>query len=320
MNNRQTITFLTRRFREAGIQPDTRHGQNFLIDLNLVRLLADSARLEPRDVVLEVGTGTGSLTQLLAQRAGAVVSVEISQELHQLASEELVDYDNVTLLQLDALKNKNRFHPAVLDTLADRLRAVPDGRPKLVANLPYNIATPVISNLLLTDVVPHSMNVTIQKELADRITAGPGSKDYGALSVWIQSQCDASVIRVLPPSVFWPRPKVESTILQLLVRPERRRQIANLPFLNSFLRSLFLHRRKFLRSGLMAAWKKRIGKDAVDEVLREMDFGPDARAEQLAAPQLLDLCERIRRRVEAAEGAAPAGGREDRPQASPPGG
>jgi len=302
MNNRQTISFLTRRFRDAGIYPDTRHGQNFLVDLNLVRLLADSARLERRDVVLEVGTGTGSLTGLLAQRAGAVVSVEISRELHQLASEELMDYGNVTLLHLDALKNKNRFHPLVLETLADQIGAVPRGRPKLVANLPYNIATPVISNLLLTNVVPHSMTVTIQKELADRMTASPGSKNYGALSVWIQSQCDASVVRVLPPSVFWPRPKVESAIIHLAVRTEQRARIADLGFLNTFLRRIFLHRRKFLRSGLISAWKKPIGKEAIDRVLKEMDFGSDVRAEQLTVPQLLALSETIRQCVTNAEG------------------
>ena len=154
MSNRQTISFLTQRFRDAGIWPDTRHGQNFLIDLNLVRLLVDAASLSRRDVVLEVGTGTGSLTAMLAARAGAVVTVEISGELHQLASEELVDFENVTLLHMDALKNKNRFHPTLLQTIAQQVENVPDGRLKLVANLPYNIATPVISNLLLTDILP----------------------------------------------------------------------------------------------------------------------------------------------------------------------
>jgi 16S rRNA (adenine1518-N6/adenine1519-N6)-dimethyltransferase len=294
MNNRQTISFLTRRFREAGIRPDTRHGQNFLIDLNLVQLLVESARLEPRDVVLEVGTGTASLTALLAQRAGAVVSVEISRELHQLASEELVDVANVTLLRMDVLKNKNHFDAHLLDTLAQQLASVAGARLKLVANLPYNIATPVISNLLLTEQVPYSMTVTIQKELADRITARPRTKDYGALSVWIQSQCDASVIRVLPPAVFWPRPKVHSAIIQLVVDPSRRARIADLRFFNLFLRSVFLHRRKFLRSGLLSAYKKQLGKDAVDRVLQQMGFGADVRAEQLTVDQLADLAEHIR--------------------------
>jgi 16S rRNA (adenine1518-N6/adenine1519-N6)-dimethyltransferase len=308
VNNRQTISFLTRRFRDAGIHPDTRHGQNFLVDLNLVRLLADAAHLEAKDVVLEIGTGTGSLTALLAARAGAVLTVEISQELHQLASEELVDHDNVTLLRMDALKNKNRFNQSLLDTIARQVSSIPQGRLKLVANLPFNIAPPVISNLLLADIVPYSMTATIQKELGDRITARPGTKDYGALSVWIQSQCDAKVLRVLPPSVFWPRPKVHSAMIQLVLDPARRGRIPDLRFFNTFLRTVFTHRRKFLRSGLTSAYKKQLGKPAIDQVLKDLGFGPQVRAEQLSVSELMALSEEIRT-------AAPDG-----PQLKPPSG
>ncbi len=293
MSNRQTISFLRQRFRESGIFPDTRHGQNFLVDLNLVHLLADSAELDKQDVALEVGTGTGSLTALLAAKAGAVVTVEISEELHQLASEELVDFENVTLLHMDALKNKNRFNQLVLDTIAQQVGAIHNGRLKLTANLPYNIATPVISNLLLTEIVPHSMTVTIQKELADRITARPSTKDYGALSVWIQSQCDAEVVRVMPPTVFWPQPKVFSAIIHLKLNPTKRAQIPDLRFFHSFLRALFVHRRKFLRSGLVGAYKKQLGKAKIDDVMSEMEFGHDARAEQLEVPVMLALSEKI---------------------------
>ncbi len=216
MTQRQTTSFLKRRLEDAGVRPDKRHGQNFLIDLNLLQLLVNAAQLGPQDVVLEVGTGTGSLTALMAQQAAAVVTVELSAELHQLASEELVEFDNVVMLRQDALKNKNRFHPAVLAALREQLDREPQRRFKLVANLPYSIATPVISNLLTTDITPVSMTVTIQKELADRITARPGTKDYSALSIWIQSQCRAEVLRILPPSVFWPRPQVHSAIIQVV--------------------------------------------------------------------------------------------------------
>lgn len=297
MNNRQTISFLIRRFREAGIRPDTRHGQNFLIDLNLVRLLADTARLEEKDVVLEVGTGTGSLTALLAARAAAVVTVELSRELHQLASEELLNYDNITLLCMDALHNKNRFNQELLDAVAEGMAGVRAARFKLVANLPYCIATPVVSNLLLTDLVPHSMTVTIQKELADRFTARPRTKDYSALSVWIQSQCEVKVKRVLPPSVFWPRPRVHSAMIKLVVDPAKRAQIPDLPFFLQFLRSVFFHRRKFLRSGLIAAYRKPLGKSKIDEVLNELDFGSNTRAEELDVARLLALAEKIRQAI-----------------------
>ena len=186
--SRQTKTFLMQRFREMGIAPATRHGQNFLIDLNLQQLIIDAARLDERDVVLEIGTGTGSLTAQFASQAAAVVTVEIDGHLFELASELLLELDNVTMLRQDALRNKNHFAQPVLDAVGERLAEGPDRRLKLVANLPYNIATPVLSNLLACEHVPHSMVATIQKELADRITSEPWSKNYGALSVWMQCQ------------------------------------------------------------------------------------------------------------------------------------
>src|SRR6187401_2360408 len=192
---RQTKSFLLARFREMGIRPATRHGQNFLIDLNLVELIIDSAELTSDDVVLEVGTGTGSLTAMMAERAAAVVTVEIDAHLFELASEQLYDLPNVTMLRLDALRNKNTIDDRVMDAVGEHLAAAPGRKLKLVANLPYNIATPVLSNLLLARHVPHSMTVTIQKELADRIIAPPSTKDYSALSVWIQSQCMGEIVR-----------------------------------------------------------------------------------------------------------------------------
>src|SRR5688500_10437524 len=141
--NRQTKSFLISRFREMGIRPATRHGQNFLVDLNLHRLIVDSADLTKQDVVLEIGTGTGGITSVVAERAAAVVTVEIDGHLFELASELLIDHENVTMLHTDALKNKNRFNPQVVEAVGQQLAAFPGRRLKLVANLPYNIATPV---------------------------------------------------------------------------------------------------------------------------------------------------------------------------------
>lgn len=291
---RQTKTFLLERFREMGIRPATRHGQNFLIDLNLVALIVQAADLSHDDVVLEIGTGTGSLTAMMAEQAAAVVTVEIDGHLFELASEQLIDLPNVTMLRLDALRNKNSIDDRVMDGIGKRLAEAPGRRLKLVANLPYNIATPVISNLLLARHVPHSMTVTIQKELADRITAEPSTKDYSALSVWIQSQCSAEIVRVMPPSVFWPAPKVSSAILHIVVDPARRARIADLPFFHQVTKALFLHRRKFLRANIVAAMKNHLNKIQVDELLDGMGFSNDTRTEQLDVETLISLAERLR--------------------------
>jgi 16S rRNA (adenine1518-N6/adenine1519-N6)-dimethyltransferase len=294
---RQTQSFLSRRFAEAGIRPQSRHGQNFLIDLNLLRLLADSADLRPDDVVLEVGTGLGSLTAIMARRAAAVVTVEIDPRLHQLASEELFDQSNVTLLHQDALRNKNTLHPAVLDAIRARLAESPGRRFRLAANLPYNIATPLISNLLAGDLPPATMTVTIQKELADRLVAQPATPDYGALSVWVQCQCRVKIVRVMPPTVFWPRPKVHSAIVHLELDESRRSAIPDRAFFHRFVRAVFQHRRKLLRGVLHAAFGQQLSKPEVDELIAGLGLSATARAEELSVQTLFRLAEAIRPRV-----------------------
>lgn len=292
--SRQTKSFLISRFREMGIRPATRHGQNFLIDLNLHRLLVDSAELTDQDVVLEIGTGTGSITSELAQRAAAVVTVEIDGHLFELASEMLIDFKNVTMLHTDALKNKNNFNPAVLEAVGKQLAAAPGRRLKLVANLPYNIATPVLSNLLSSEYTPYSMIATIQKELADRMIAQPWSKDYSGLSVWMQCQANVEIVRIMAPSVFWPEPKVDSAIVRITVDPERRAAVPDLTYFHQFTKTIFIHRRKFLRANVVAAMKGVLDKAEVDEILAEMQFADDVRTEQLDVPTLLRLTELVR--------------------------
>ncbi len=288
---RQTISFLKRRFREVGLQPASRHGQNFLIDMNLQQLLVDAADLNETDLVLEVGTGTGALTALLAQKAGSVITVEIDQHLHQLASEELWDFKNITMLKCDVLHNKNKLSNEVLDAIATHDAT---NHFKLVANLPYNIATPLISNLLGCANPPQSITVTIQKEVAERMLAKPSTKHYGHLSVWVQSQCRVECIRLMPPSVFWPRPKVESAIIQLTLEKERRDDIPDLLFFHRFTRALFLHRRKFLRSVVASAMKRDLEKSAVDAAIANAGLQSDQRAEQLSVEKILTLCEAVR--------------------------
>jgi 16S rRNA (adenine1518-N6/adenine1519-N6)-dimethyltransferase len=290
----QTVSFLMKRFAEAGIRIKGKHGQNFLIDLNLLRLLVDAAKLDPHDVVLEVGTGTGSLTAHIAPFVAAIVTVEIDPQMHQLASEELYQFPNVTLLQQDALRTKNQIDAAVLDSVRERLGAAPDRRFKLVANLPYNVATPIVTNLLATQLPLESMTITIQKELAERMMAKPSTKDYSALSIWVQSQCRVELVRILPPTVFWPRPKVHSAILHIEVDSEKQARIPDREYFHTFVRAMFFHRRKFLRSQLLSACGDRLDKAQVDAVLASLNLSPELRAEQLEVETMLQLCEAVR--------------------------
>ena len=291
---RQTLSFLMRRFEEAGIRPHDKYGQNFLIDLNLLHLFFDAAAVGPDDVVLEVGTGTGSLTALIAEQAAAVVTVEVDPRMFQLAAEELHRFDNVVMLKLDALKNKNCINPPIFDALRPLLDAAPGRQFKLVANLPYNIATPILGNLLAEEDPPRTMTVTIQKELAERITARPGDKDYGALSMWIQAQCRVEILRTLPPEAFWPRPKISSAFIQLTMDDERRERIPDRKFFHEFLRAIFMHRRKFLRTQLLNAAKDKLDKPQVDVILERLNLPASTRAEQLDVDTMLELCEAVR--------------------------
>ena len=295
--NRQTVSYLSRRFEEVGLNPNKRHGQNFLIDLNLLHLLAKSAQLNENDVVLEIGTGMGSLTGLFAQEAAQVVTVEIDQHLYQMAAEELEAFDNIEMLKLDALKNKNQFAPEVIEAVKRHMAVDKKRVFKLAANLPYNIATPIISNLLRSDIIPATMTVTIQKELADRLVASPGSKDYGALSIWVQSICDVEIVRIMSPKVFWPRPKVDSAIIHIVHRPEQRAKFPDLDFFYAFVRAMFFHRRKFMRSVAVSAFKGQLEKAHVDEVLVALGHGPDARTEQLDVTAMQTLSEGFRQKL-----------------------
>ena len=294
-SNNQTRTYLMERFETLGIHPRGKLGQNFLIDLNLLHLLHESADLDKNDVVLEVGTGTGSLTGAMSQEAGCVVTVEVDSVMHEMAKQEHWDKDNIRFLFADILENKNRLNRHVLEIVREELARSPERRFKLCANLPYQIATPLMSNLLLTDIPPYSMTVTIQKEVGDRIVARPGTKDYGALAVWMQAQCDCRILRIMPPSVFWPRPKVDSAIVQVIYNQQKRKKIPNLQYFHEFVRALFFHRRKFIRSVLCSAFQNKLEKEAIDSVLAELNLKGEIRAETLSVKTILALSEKFRK-------------------------
>jgi 16S rRNA (adenine1518-N6/adenine1519-N6)-dimethyltransferase len=290
---RQTTAYLKKLFSQVGFTIDARRGQNFLVDLNLVDLAVRTAAIRPTDVVLEVGTGTGVLTERLAAAAARVVTCEIDPRLAQLARDRLVDRDTVTLVEGDALAAKHRLAPAVLEAVAAGLAATPAGRLLLVANLPYCVATPVVSNLLALPRPFDAAVVTVQREMAERMTATPGGGAYNALSVWVGAQCRGTIERILPPSVFWPRPKVESALVRLDLEPGRRAAIGDLAGFHTFVRDVFCHRRKLLRGVLVRlAGGGRRSDDAratVDAVFAACGLGPEARAEEIPPDEFVRL-------------------------------
>jgi 16S rRNA (adenine1518-N6/adenine1519-N6)-dimethyltransferase len=289
---RQTTAYLKKLFAEVGFTLDARRGQNFLVDLNLIDVLEKAAAIRPDDVVLEVGTGTASLTERLARAAARVITCEVDPRLAQLARDRLVDHANVTLVEGDVLAGKHRFAPAVLAAVAENLAASPRGRLMLVANLPYCVATPVISNLLALPRPFDAAVVTVQREMGERMTAAAGTSAYNGLSVWVGAQCRGEIVRILPPSVFWPRPKVDSAIVRLDLEPARRAAIADLPRFHDFVRDVFCHRRKLLRGVLvrMAGGKQAAAaREAVAGVFAELELGADARAEDIAPDDFVRL-------------------------------
>jgi 16S rRNA (adenine1518-N6/adenine1519-N6)-dimethyltransferase len=288
---RQTQSYLRGLFEAHRLRPKSKLGQNFLIDLNLLDFIIRSADLTRADLVLEVGTGTGGLTARLAEHAGAVLSVEIDRTFHELARENLGPIEHVTLLHADILKNKNHLNADVLAQVSELRQRYQSRNVKLVANLPYAVATPVISNLLMSDVPIERMVVTVQWEIAEKLAADPGGKEYGALSVLVQAIADVEILRRLPPAVFWPRPAVASGIVRIWPRPAKRAAIPNLESFRIFLRDLYSHRRKNLRGGLLGLPGGTRDKPAIDAKLAELGYTGTERAETLSIAEHLRLCE-----------------------------
>jgi 16S rRNA (adenine1518-N6/adenine1519-N6)-dimethyltransferase len=292
-STRQTLSYLRNLFAERGIKPKNKLGQNFLIDLNLLDLLLRSAELTRDDLVLEVGSGTGSLTAQLVEQAGAVVSVEIDPAFAALTEESVAQRERIVFLHHDILKNKNELNPEVLRKVADLGQRWGTRRVKLVSNLPYAVAVPVLANLLLCELALECMVVTVQWEIAERLLAAPATKDYGALAVLVQSLADVELLRRLSPKVFWPRPLVDSAIVRIRPSAAKRRHVGDPARFRVFLRDLYVHRRKNLRGALASLPKRDLRKRDVDARLAEMGLDGSLRAEVLDVEQHLRLCEQF---------------------------
>jgi 16S rRNA (adenine1518-N6/adenine1519-N6)-dimethyltransferase len=294
---RQTQSYLKSLFAHRGILPVRRLGQNFLIDLNIHDLIVKAAALSPTDVVLEVGSGTGALTALMASSGAAVVAVEIDRQLAALTVQAVAGMPNVRVLTVDALRSKNAFDPVVLDSVRAGLATGPGKQFKMVANLPYQIATPVIICLLVhPELCPAQMVVTIQRELAERICAAPASPAYGAVSVLVQALADASIVRMLPRTVFWPQPKVESAVVSITPRAQKRALVGDVDWFHSLVRRVFLHRRKYLRHVLAGIWRDRWTKPEVDAWLEAQGLSSQIRAEALNVEEFIALAYALRER------------------------
>jgi 16S rRNA (adenine1518-N6/adenine1519-N6)-dimethyltransferase len=309
---RQTQSYLQSLFAQRGISPRRQLGQNFLIDLNIHDLIVKAAEVGPGDVILEVGSGTGALTSVMAARGAAVVAVEVDAALARLTAEAVAGLPNVRVLHRDALASKNVLSPEVLDAVRSGLAAGTGRRFKVVANLPYNIATPVITNLLVhPELCPVLMVVTIQRELAERMRAEPASTAYGAVSVLVQALAGVSIVRALPPIVFWPRPKVDSAVVAIRPDGAKRAQVGDVAWFHTFVRRAFLHRRKYLRHVLAGLWGDRWTRSDVDAWLESEGLSGQLRAESLSVEEFVELARALAQRWGPLPGLAARGRQDD---------
>jgi 16S rRNA (adenine1518-N6/adenine1519-N6)-dimethyltransferase len=291
---RQTQSYLRSLFARKGIAPRHHLGQNFLVDLNIHDLIVETAAVGPEDLVLEVGPGAGALTALMAGRGARVLAIEIDRGMAGLAAEAVAGLPGARVMNVDALASKNTLNPSVIEEVRAVMKAAPGKVFKLVANLPYNVATPIISNLLVhPEICPSLMVVTIQRELAERMIAAPSTAEYGALSILVQALAEVSIVRILPPSVFWPRPKVESAVVMIRPVPERR-AATDVAWFHTVVRQVFLHRRKNLRHVLSELWPDRFTKADVDALLARLGLDGRLRAEALDVDQFRRLSQALK--------------------------
>lgn len=296
-----TVSAMKVFFRSRKLFPKKRLGQNFLVDKNVLLSIVDAAAVCDRDIVLEVGTGTGSLAELLGERAGRVLSVEIDRDLFNLSRYALSSRDNIHPVNMDILSSKTSIDPRVVGILKEWLRADKGAVLKVVSNLPYSISTPFIIALLESELPVELMVLTLQKEIVDRLTAGPSTKDYGVLSIIARLFCVTQVIRTLPPSVFWPQPQVESAIVRLEVDKEKARGLMpDYELFSTIVRTTFQSRRKTLLNGLLRlkGFSDGAGADAnkkaLQDVLKRLGIDPRIRGEALDLEGFLELTKEIR--------------------------
>ena len=255
-------------------------GQNFLIDTHVLEKIISAAGITKNDCVLEIGPGIGTMTQYLAENAGHVVAVEIDRNLIPILKETLADYDNVTVINEDILR-------VDIKALAEEYNG---GKPiKVVANLPYYITTPIIMGLFESGVPIDNITVMVQKEVADRMKEGPGSKDYGALSLAVQYYAEPEIVANVPPNCFIPRPNVGSAVIRLTRHKEMPVEVKDPALMFKIIRASFNQRRKTLQNGLGNAPELPYTKEQIAAAIAEMGLTPTIRGEALSLAQFAQL-------------------------------
>ncbi len=259
-------------------------GQNFLIDSNILDNIADSACVSKEDCILEIGPGIGSLTQVLAERAGQVVAVEIDSNLIPILKQTLGEYENIEILNQDILKTD-------IDAI---IREKNGNRPiKVVANLPYYITTPILMDLLENERKVDTITVMVQKEVAERMQAQPKDKEYGALSVAVQYYCDAHMDMIVQPSCFMPRPKVASAVITLKVLSERKIAVKDEKLFFHLVKCAFGQRRKTLLNCLFNQGNFGFSKEELGEILHSLEWDERIRGEALSIYDFARLTDAI---------------------------
>lgn len=276
-NPKETIAILNK----YGFNFQKKFGQNFLIDTHVLEKIIRAADITKDDCVLEIGPGIGTMTQYLCENAGKVIAVEIDKNLIPILTEDtLAAYDNVKVINSDVLKLD-------LKKLAEEENG---GRPiKVVANLPYYITTPIIMGLFEAGVPLESITVMVQKEVADRMQAGPGSKDYGALSLAVQYYAEPYIAANVPPNCFMPRPNVGSAVIRLTLHDNPPVEAADEKLLFKLIRASFAQRRKTLVNGLTNSPELSFSKEEVTKALEECVYSPTIRGEALTLAEFAKL-------------------------------
>lgn len=257
-----------------------RFGQNFLIDAHVLEKIVSAAGITKDDCVLEIGPGIGTMTQYLAESAGQVIAVEIDTNLLPILADTLKDYSNVKVINQDILK---------VD-INELVKEYNNGRPiKVVANLPYYITTPIIMGLFESNVPIDNITVMVQKEVADRMQVGPGSKDYGALSLAVQYYASPYIVANVPPNCFIPRPNVGSAVIRLTRYQEPPVQVKDPKLMFKLIRASFNQRRKTLQNGLNNSPEISFSKEEITKVIESLGVSPSVRGEALSLEQFAQL-------------------------------